>query len=65
MDKKEKENLKKIILQTKDEILHEFVLTKIDKEDYGLCSICEEEIPYGKLCIVPETTICINCANSN
>lgn len=41
----------------------EFVLTKIDNEDYGKCSICEEEIPYGRLCIVPESTICVNCAN--
>ena len=111
MDKKEKENLKKIILQTKKEIVHEieeleiktapiapdcslgrltrldamqekslnqavlekakirlnkigFVLTKIDGEDYGQCSICEEEIPYGRLCIVPESTICVSCANN-
>ncbi|HIP30167.1 MAG TPA: transcriptional regulator [Sulfurospirillum arcachonense] len=112
MDKKEKNNLKKIILQKEGEILHEikeleiktapiepdcslgrltrleamqeksinesilvkakirlkkiaFVLTKIDSEDYGQCSICEEEIPYGRLCIVPESTICVSCANSN
>ena len=92
MDKKEKENLKQIILTTEGDILHEieelelktapiepdcslgrltrleamqeksinesvlrnakirlkkisFVLTKIDTEDYGQCSICEEEIP--------------------
>lgn len=42
-----------------------FVLTKIDREDYGLCTICEEEIPYGRLCIMPESTICIECANLN
>jgi len=112
MDKKEKENLKKIILRTEGEILHEieeleiktapiepdcslgrltrleamqeksinesvlanarirlkkivYVLTKLDSESYGLCSICEEEIPYGRLCIVPESTICVNCANLN
>lgn len=110
MDKKQKEELKKIVLATQDEILHEieeleiktapiapdcslgrltrldamqekslneavlekakirlkkiaFVLRKIDNEDYGLCSICEEEIPYGRLCIVPESTICVSCAN--
>lgn len=42
-----------------------FVLRKIDEEDYGSCTICEEEIPYGRLCIVPESTICVNCANLN
>ena len=112
MDKKEKVNLKEIILKTKIEIIHEikeleikttpiepdcslgrltrldamqeksinesvlanakirlkkidFVLTKIDSEDYGECSICEEKIPYGRLCIVPESTICVSCANLN
>ena len=112
MDKKEKKNLKQIILKTESEILHEieeleiktapiepdcslgrltrleamqeksinesvlrnakirlkkiaFVLTKIDTEDYGQCSICDEEIPYGRLCIVPESTICVSCANLN
>lgn len=111
MDKKEKEALKKIILRTKEEILHEiselelktvpiapdcslgrltrldamqeksineavlekakirlkkisYVLTKIDTDDYGFCSICEEEIPYGRLCIVPESSICVSCANN-
>lgn len=110
MDDKQKEELKKIILQTQTQIHHEieelelktmpiapdcslgrltrldamqeksineailektkirlkkikYVLSKIDSEDYGLCSICEEEIPYGRLCIVPESTICVNCAN--
>ena len=112
MDKKKKKTLKKIILETEKEILHEikklkektapiepdcslgrltrleamqeksinesvlekakirlkkiaFVLTKIDTEDYGLCSICEEEIPYGRLCILPESTICVKCSNLN
>jgi DnaK suppressor protein len=112
MDSKQKSELKKIVLDTQKEILHEieeleiktapiepdvslgrltrleamqeksineavlekakirlkkiaFVLTKIDGEDYGLCSICEEKIPYGRLCIVPESTICVNCANLN
>lgn len=42
----------------------EFVLRKIDSEEFGICSICEEEIPYGRLQIMPESTICIECANT-
>lgn len=41
-----------------------FVINKIKDEDYGLCSICDEEISYGRLCAVPESTICITCANA-
>lgn len=40
-----------------------FVLTKMNSEEFGICSICEEEIPYGRLCLVPESTICVDCAN--
>lgn len=42
----------------------EFVINKIDSDEFGICSICEEEIPYGRLKIVPESTICIECANT-
>ncbi|WP_331773949.1 TraR/DksA family transcriptional regulator [Sulfurospirillum sp. 1612] len=41
----------------------QFTLDKIDHEDYGLCTICEEEIPYERLCVMPESTICVTCAN--
>ena len=42
-----------------------YVLGKVSNDDYGTCTICEEEIPYGRLCIVPESTICVSCANLN
>ena len=42
-----------------------FVLQKIDSEEFGICSICEKEIPYGRLQIMPESTICIDCANAS
>lgn len=41
----------------------QFALGKLANEDYGLCTICEEEIPYKRLCVVPESTICVRCAN--
>ncbi|MFW5871824.1 MAG: TraR/DksA family transcriptional regulator [bacterium] len=38
-------------------------LKQIDtNEDFGLCSICDEEIPIARLMAVPESSICINCA---
>ena len=41
----------------------EFTLGKIDHEDYGSCTICDEEIPYERLCVMPESTICVTCSN--
>jgi len=40
-----------------------FVLRKVDNEDFGICGECEEEIPYARLKLVPESTICVACAN--
>lgn len=42
----------------------QFVINKMDNEAFGICSICDEEIPYGRLCIVPESTICIECSTN-
>ncbi|MEE8587842.1 MAG: TraR/DksA C4-type zinc finger protein [Sulfurimonadaceae bacterium] len=42
-----------------------YALQKVDKEDYGLCVECEEEIPFGRLMILPEATHCIECASES
>lgn len=35
---------------------------EIDDPDYGLCMECEEPIPFARLMILPETTLCVTCA---
>jgi RNA polymerase-binding transcription factor DksA len=42
----------------------ERVLKMADTPDFGLCSTCEEPIPFGRLMIVPETGLCVECAES-
>lgn len=42
----------------------EYALRKVDKEDYGLCMECEDEIPFARLMILPEATHCIECASN-
>jgi len=42
----------------------EYALRKVDKEDYGLCLECEDEIPFERLIILPEATHCIECASN-
>ena len=38
-------------------------LQRIDKEAFGLCARCEEEIHYKRLELDPTTVLCIDCAN--
>ena len=36
-------------------------LLKIDEGEYGICEECEEEIPVGRLKIVPFARYCVKC----
>ena len=38
-----------------------YALQKVDKEDYGVCLECEEEIIFGRLLLLPESTHCVAC----
>jgi DnaK suppressor protein len=40
----------------------EHALTRLDDPDFGLCRECEEPIPFARLKIMPETNICVSCA---
>ncbi|MBT4211836.1 MAG: hypothetical protein HOE18_08305 [Porticoccaceae bacterium] len=38
-------------------------LERIATEDYGRCTLCDEDIVIGRLHIDPTYTRCINCAD--
>ncbi|ETR72533.1 MAG: Zinc finger, DksA/TraR C4-type [Candidatus Magnetoglobus multicellularis str. Araruama] len=40
----------------------EYALTRINDPDFGLCRECDEPIKFGRLKIMPETDICVKCA---
>ena len=40
----------------------ERALAKIDNPDFGLCRECEEPIPTARLMVLPETDLCVQCA---
>ncbi len=40
-----------------------YARTRIDHEGYGVCEVCEEAIPFGRLKIMPEATRCVACAS--
>ncbi len=39
-------------------------LKRIERNDYGYCTECGEEIAYRRLVFDPATTLCIDCANA-
>lgn len=39
-----------------------FVKDRVESDDYGICNLCDEEIPYERMKIIPESTICLECA---
>lgn len=38
-----------------------YAIQKVDKDSYGICAECEEEIIFGRLMILPESSHCIAC----
>jgi DnaK suppressor protein len=40
----------------------EIALLKVDEEYFGLCGRCGNEIPLGRLMLMPESPFCVNCS---
>ncbi|MEQ8706462.1 MAG: TraR/DksA C4-type zinc finger protein [Phaeodactylibacter sp.] len=38
-------------------------LTKIDREDFGICGRCKQPIAPARLMYMPESTMCVRCAD--
>lgn len=41
-----------------------YTQSKVHTEDYGVCILCEEDIPIERLKIIPESAVCVRCANN-
>lgn len=53
------------LIKSKDTLTRlERALTKIDNDDFGLCRECDEPIPPARLMILPESELCVQCAES-
>ncbi|PKP46529.1 MAG: TraR/DksA family transcriptional regulator [Bacteroidetes bacterium HGW-Bacteroidetes-11] len=39
-----------------------YVLTKVDSPEFGICLRCHKPIPLGRILIKPESMFCVNCA---
>lgn len=41
----------------------EIALSKIDDSDFGICIRCKNEIPLGRILLMPHAVTCVHCAN--
>ncbi len=39
----------------------EMTLKNINRPEFGICSGCDEPIPFGRLKILPESKMCVKC----
>ncbi len=40
----------------------ETALGKVDLPEFGICSICGQPIPHGRVMLMPESPFCVPCA---
>lgn len=40
----------------------EKALEKINLPEFGICVCCSNSIPQGRIMLMPESTVCVNCA---
>lgn len=40
----------------------EKALEKIDFPEFGICARCSNSIPQGRIMLMPESVVCMNCA---
>lgn len=40
-----------------------YVLTQINDDNFGLCAKCRNQIPIGRILLMPQSRHCINCAS--
>ncbi len=41
----------------------EIAVTKINEPDFGKCRSCYNQIPIRRILLLPQITICVNCAS--
>ncbi len=39
-----------------------YAKANIDKPGFGICSECEKTIPFARILIMPESNLCVSCA---
>ncbi len=38
------------------------MLKKVDDPDFGICSRCQQPIPFKRMMLMPQSSLCVHCA---
>jgi len=41
----------------------QIALTNINDPDFGICGRCKNQIPIGRILLMPQSRFCVNCAS--
>jgi len=41
----------------------EYALSKVDDDDFGICTNCKKPIPLGRILIMPQSQTCVSCSH--
>jgi len=65
MDAIQQKSVCEAALRTAEESLVKLkkALSKLDNPNFAICIKCKGTIPLGRVLAIPETTLCVKCAN--
>ena len=65
MDAIQQKNMAEANIKSTEDLIKKLkaTLEKVDNEDFGICAMCKNKIPLGRIFAVPESKVCVNCAS--
>ena len=65
MDAINNKSVAEAALRTQEEKLKglDFALQNIETKDFGICAKCKQDIPIGRILLMPHNRFCVNCAS--
>ena len=65
MDAIQQKNMAEANLKSTEKLLSNLkkALGNLENTDFGICNVCKNNIPLGRILIVPETKVCVQCAS--
>ncbi len=60
---KEEQTLTLNLIEQKQQRITLLNSLNIEDEEYGICQECDEDIPFKRLLLIPESKYCVSCLN--
>ena len=60
---KEEQTLTLNLIEQKQQRIALLNSLNVEDEEYGICQECDEDIPFQRLLLIPESKYCVSCLN--